>query len=424
MLDIKKIRKNSDEILTTLSKKDKNVSLDSILKLDNSLKTLTTKLNELQADQNSKSKEVGILKSKGESAEDIFADLKILSGKIKELEKEQRELSSSLKDALLEIPNLPHSSCPQGSSEKDNVVLLESFESGSKKEFDFKPKDHLEIGKQLDILDFEIAAKISGSGFPLYKGKGALLERALINFMIDYHLKNFNYTEFFTPFLVKPDSALTTGQLPKFSDDMYHIEKDDLFLIPTAEVSLTNIHKDDILSLDNLPKYYLGYSACFRREAGSYGKDTRGLLRVHQFNKVELVKFVEPKYSYKELDSLVKQSAKILDLLELDYRIIELCTGDLSFAAAKCFDLEVWAPGEEKWLEVSSCSNFEDFQSRRGNIRFKDANGKTDFIHTLNGSGLATPRIFAAFLETHQRPDGSIKIPATLQPYMGISEIK
>ena len=424
MLDIKKIRKNSDEILTTLSKKDKNVSLDSILKLDNSLKTLTTKLNELQADQNSKSKEVGILKSKGESAEDIFADLKILSGKIKELEKEQRELSSSLKDALLEIPNLPHSSCPQGSSEKDNVVLLESFESGSKKEFDFKPKDHLEIGKQLDILDFEIAAKISGSGFPLYKGKGALLERALINFMIDYHLKTFNYTEFFTPFLVKPDSALTTGQLPKFSDDMYHIEKDDLFLIPTAEVSLTNIHKDDILSLDNLPKYYLGYSACFRREAGSYGKDTRGLLRVHQFNKVELVKFVEPKYSYQELDSLVKQSAKILDLLELDYRIIELCTGDLSFAAAKCFDLEVWAPGEEKWLEVSSCSNFEDFQSRRGNIRFKDANGKTDFIHTLNGSGLATPRIFAAFLETHQRPDGSIKIPATLQPYMGISEIK
>ena len=424
MLDIKKIRKNSDEILTTLSKKDKNVSLDSILKLDNSLKTLTAKLNELQADQNSKSKEVGILKSKGESAEDIFADLKILSGKIKELEKEQRDLSSSLKYALLEIPNLPHSSCPQGSSEKDNVVLLESFESGSKKEFDFKPKDHLEIGKQLDILDFEIAAKISGSGFPLYKGKGALLERALINFMIDYHLKTFNYTEFFTPFLVKPDSALTTGQLPKFSDDMYHIEKDDLFLIPTAEVSLTNIHKDDILSLDNLPKYYLGYSACFRREAGSYGKDTRGLLRVHQFNKVELVKFVEPKYSYQELDSLVKQSAKILDLLELDYRIIELCTGDLSFAAAKCFDLEVWAPGEEKWLEVSSCSNFEDFQSRRGNIRFKDANGKTDFIHTLNGSGLATPRIFAAFLETHQRPDGSIKIPATLQPYMGISEIK
>tara|TARA_B100001559_G_scaffold191540_1_gene160294 strand:- start:442 stop:1113 length:672 start_codon:yes stop_codon:yes gene_type:complete len=223
---------------------------------------------------------------------------------------------------------------------------------------------------------------------------------------------------------VKPESALTTGQLPKFSEDMYHIEKDDLYLIPTAEVSLTNIHKDEILSIKDLPKYYLGYSACFRREAGSYGKDTRGLLRVHQFNKVELVKFVEPESSYDELDSLVKQARNILDMLELNYRVIELCTGDLSFAAAKCFDLEVWAPGEEKWLEVSSCSNFEDFQSRRGNIRFKDASGKTDFIHTLNGSGLATPRIFAAFLETHQREDGSIKIPAPLQPYLGISEIK
>ena len=223
---------------------------------------------------------------------------------------------------------------------------------------------------------------------------------------------------------MKPESALTTGQLPKFSEDMYHIEKDDLYLIPTAEVSLTNIHKDEILSIKDLPKYYLGYSACFRREAGSYGKDTRGLLRVHQFNKVELVKFVEPESSYDELDSLVKQARNILDMLELNYRVIELCTGDLSFAAAKCFDLEVWAPGEEKWLEVSSCSNFEDFQSRRGNIRFKDASGKTDFIHTLNGSGLATPRIFAAFLETHQREDGSIKIPAPLQPYLGISEIK
>ncbi len=306
-------------------------------------------------------------------------------------------------------------------SEKDNIVV---FENKLDTKFSFIPKNHIEIGKKLDILDFELAAKISGSGFPLFKGKGASLERALINFMIDYHLNNFDYTEFFTPFLVKPESALTTGQLPKFSEDMYHIEKDDLYLIPTAEVSLTNIHKDDILSVEDLPKYYLGYSACFRREAGSYGKDTRGLLRVHQFNKVELVKFVEPESSYDELDSLVNQARNILDMLELNYRVIELCTGDLSFAAAKCFDLEVWAPGEEKWLEVSSCSNFEDFQSRRGNIRFKDASGKTDFIHTLNGSGLATPRIFAAFLETHQREDGSIKIPAPLQPYLGISEIK
>ena len=421
MLDIKKIRNNTDDVLKALLKKDNDISLNNILDIDSKLKSLTTKLNELQAEQNSKSKEVGQLKSKGESSDDIFKDLKVLSEKIKEFEKEQKELSSNLKKALLEIPNIPHVSCPEGVNEKDNVVVSDNKNT---KDFDFPLKDHIEIGKKLDILDFEVAAKISGSGFPLYKGNGALLERALINFMTDYHLKNFDYTEFFTPFLVKPESALTTGQLPKFSEDMYHIEKDDLYLIPTAEVSLTNIHKDDILSINELPKYYLGYSACFRREAGSYGKDTRGLLRVHQFNKVELVKFVDPTKSYEELDSLVRQASNILDLLELDYRVIELCSGDLSFAAAKCFDLEVWSPGEEKWLEVSSCSNFEDFQSRRGNIRFKNSDGDIDFVHTLNGSGLATPRIFAALLETHQNKDGIIRIPQCLQPYMGISEIK
>jgi len=421
MLDIKKIRNNPDEVLKSLSRKDNNISIDKILKIDAELKVLTTELNNLQANQNSKSKEIGLLKSKGESADDTFSDLKVLSEKIKELEKQQRILSSSLKKELLEVPNIPHLSSPQGADSKDNVVV---HENNSNRKFNFDLKNHIDIGTELGILDFEVAAKMSGSGFPLYKGKGALLERALINFMIDYHLKNFNYTEFFTPFLVKPDSAITTGQLPKFSEDMYHIEKDDLYLIPTAEVSLTNIHKDDILSLSDLPKYYLGYSACFRREAGSYGKDTKGLLRVHQFNKVELVKFVEPKNSYNELDSLVKQATKILDMLELDYRVIELCDGDLSFAASKCFDLEVWAPGEQKWLEVSSCSNFEDFQARRGNIRYKDSDGKTDFIHTLNGSGLATPRIFAALLETHQKENGSVEIPECLQPYMGISEIK
>ena len=421
MLDIKKIRNNPDKVLKSLSRKDNNISIDKILKIDAELKVLTTELNNLQANQNSKSKEIGLLKSKGESADDTFSDLKVLSEKIKELEKQQRILSSSLKKELLEVPNIPHLSSPQGTDSKDNVVV---HENNSNRKFNFDLKNHIDIGTELGILDFEVAAKMSGSGFPLYKGKGALLERALINFMIDYHLKNFNYTEFFTPFLVKPDSAITTGQLPKFSEDMYHIEKDDLYLIPTAEVSLTNIHKDDILSLSDLPKYYLGYSACFRREAGSYGKDTKGLLRVHQFNKVELVKFVEPKNSYNELDSLVKQATKILDMLELDYRVIELCDGDLSFAASKCFDLEVWSPGEQKWLEVSSCSNFEDFQARRGNIRYKDSDGKTDFIHTLNGSGLATPRIFAALLETHQKENGSVEIPECLQPYMGISEIK
>ena len=421
MLDLKKIRENPKKFKDLISLKEKDVSLKKITDLDSQLKSLVSKLNNLQADQNNKSKEIGIMKSKGEKTNDLFSDLKKLSDEIKLLEKEEKKISLSLKEELLQIPNIPHSTVPIGSSEKDNVIKVDCDE---KKKFNFKPRNHIDLGKGLDILDFESAAKISGSGFPMFKGKGALLERALISFMIDFSLKNYNYTEFFTPFMVKPDSALTTGQLPKFDDDMYYIEKDDLFLIPTAEVSLTNIHKDEILQNEELPKYYLGYSSCFRREAGSYGKDTRGLLRVHQFNKVELVKFVEPSRSYEELESLVSQAAEICKLLELDYRVIELCTGDLSFSAAKCYDIEVWAPGESKWLEVSSCSNFEDFQSRRGNIRFKNVEGKVEFVHTLNGSGLATPRIFASLIETHQNEDGSISIPVALQPYLGISEIK
>lgn len=421
MLDLKKIRENPKKFKDLISLKEKDVSLKKIIDLDSQLKSLVSKLNNLQADQNNKSKEIGIMKSKGEKTNDLFSDLKKLSDEIKLLEKEEKKISLSLKEELLQIPNIPHSTVPIGLSEKDNIIKVDCDE---KKKFNFKPRDHIDLGKGLDILDFESAAKISGSGFPMFKGKGALLERALISFMIDFSLKNYNYTEFFTPFMVKPDSALTTGQLPKFDDDMYYIEKDDLFLIPTAEVSLTNIHKDEILQNEELPKYYLGYSSCFRREAGSYGKDTRGLLRVHQFNKVELVKFVEPSRSYEELESLVSQAAEICKLLELDYRVIELCTGDLSFSAAKCYDIEVWAPGESKWLEVSSCSNFEDFQSRRGNIRFKNVEGKVEFVHTLNGSGLATPRIFASLIETHQNEDGSISIPVALQPYLGISEIK
>tara|TARA_B100000678_G_scaffold247343_1_gene220651 strand:- start:42 stop:1307 length:1266 start_codon:yes stop_codon:yes gene_type:complete len=421
MLDLKKIRENPKKFKDLISLKEKDVSLKKIIDLDSQLKSLVSKLNNLQADQNNKSKEIGIMKSKGEKTNDLFSDLKKLSDEIKLLEKEEKKISLSLKEELLQIPNIPHSTVPIGLSEKDNIIKVDCDE---KKKFNFKPRNHIDLGKGLDILDFESAAKISGSGFPMFKGKGALLERALISFMIDFSLKNYNYTEFFTPFMVKPDSALTTGQLPKFDDDMYYIEKDDLFLIPTAEVSLTNIHKDEILQNEELPKYYLGYSSCFRREAGSYGKDTRGLLRVHQFNKVELVKFVEPSRSYEELESLVSQAAEICKLLELDYRVIELCTGDLSFSAAKCYDIEVWAPGESKWLEVSSCSNFEDFQSRRGNIRFKNVEGKVEFVHTLNGSGLATPRIFASLIETHQNEDGSISIPVALQPYLGISEIK
>ena len=421
MIDIKNIREQQSLIQESLRKKDKSISLDSIVEADINLRELTKKLNDLQSEQNQQSKEIGILKSQGKSDESVFAKLKKLSNTIKDLEDEHRTKSKILKDMLLEIPNIPHNSVPIGASEKENVIKKDC---SKKKKINFRPKSHIDIAQNLDLIDFEAGAKISGAGFLLYKGNGALLERALINFMIDFHLKNYNYTEFFIPFLVKEESAITTGQLPKFYEDMYHTEKDKLYLIPTAEVPLTNIHRDDILEVSDLPKYYLANSACFRREAGSYGKDTKGLLRVHQFNKVELVKFVHPTSSYDELESLAKQATKILDLLELDYRIIELCSGDLSFAAAKCYDLEVWAPGEEQWLEVSSCSNFEDFQSRRGNIRFRDDNGKVDYLHTLNGSGLATPRIFAALLETHQNKDGSITIPVALQPYMGLSEIK
>ena len=421
MIAIKKIRDNQSLVEEGISKKGESVNLNEIIKFDSELRNLTKKLNDLQSEQNKKSKEIGRLKPENSKDKSIFSDLKNLSNEVKDLESTHRIKSEEFRNMLLEIPNIPHDSVPIGKNSDQNVIYKDC---SSKKEFTFEPKSHVDIVKSLDLIDFEAGAKISGTGFPLYKGNGALLERALINFMIDYNLKNYNYIEIFPPFLVRPDSGITTGQLPKFSEDMYHIEKDDLYLIPTAEVPITNIHKDEILNLEDLPKYYLAYSACFRREAGSYGKDTRGLLRVHQFNKVELVKFVHPNDSYAELETLTNQASKILDMLELDYRIVELCSGDLSFAASKCYDLEVWAPGEKKWLEVSSCSNFEAFQSRRGNIRFRDEDNKTNYVHTLNGSGLATPRVLAALIETHQQEDGSISIPSSLQPYTGLAEIK
>ena len=421
MIAIKKIRDNQSLVEEGISKKGESIDLSAIVKFDSELRDLTKKLNDLQSEQNKKSKEIGKLKSENLEDKSVFTALKKLSNEVKDLENAHRIKSEEFRNMLLQIPNLPHNSVPVGDNSDQNVIYKDC---SSKKEFSFEPKSHVDLVKNLDLIDFEAGAKISGSGFPLYKGNGALLERALINFMIDYNLKNYNYTEIFPPFLVRPDSATTTGQLPKFNEDMYYIEKDDLYLIPTSEVPLTNIHKDEILNLEDLPKYYLAYSACFRREAGSYGKDTRGLLRVHQFNKVELVKFVHPNDSYTELETLTDQASKILDMLELDYRIVELCSGDLSFAASKCYDLEVWAPGEKKWLEVSSCSNFEDFQSRRGNIRFRDEDNKTNHVHTLNGSGLATPRVLAALIETHQKEDGSISIPSSLQPYTGLAEIK
>jgi len=318
------------------------------------------------------------------------------------------------------LANIAHPSVPQGDASCNEVVR----EWGKKPDFDFEPLNHIDIAEKLDIIDFKRAAKISGRNFVLFKGKGALLERALLNFMLDLHIKKHGYTEICPPYLVNRDSMTATGQLPKMEDDMYKTTEDDFFLIPTAEVPLTNIHRDEILDSDDLPLYYTAFTSCFRREAGSYGRDTRGLVRVHQFDKVELVKFVRPEDSYKELDKLVNDAEEVLQLLGLPYRVVELAYGDLSFAAAKCYDLEVFSPGVNRWLEVSSCSNFEDFQARRGNIRFKDkSDNRVKFVHTLNGSGLALARIVVAVLENFQNKDASITIPQVLRGYMNGAEV-
>ena len=385
--------------------------------MDESYRSDLGEANALRAKRNKASDKIAKAKRSGENADDAIADMRAVSKQIKALDDKTQNSKSKLNTLLLDLPNIPHQSVPLGKDEKDNQLIREWGELVDK---EFKLKPHLELGEALSLFDFERGAKISGSGFPLYTGWGAKLERALINYMLDVQTEGHGYTEIFPPFVVRPDSAVTTGQLPKFGDDMYLSERDGLWLIPTAEVPVTNIHQDEILSEDQLPINYTAYSACFRREAGSYGKDTRGFLRLHQFNKVELVKFVKPEDSYDELEKLVGHAEAILQSLGLKYRVVELCTGDLSFSAAKCYDIELWAPGEQKWLEVSSCSNFEDFQARRGNIRFRrKRDKKVEFVHTLNGSGVATPRLLVALLETHQNENGSISIPKPLQSYLG-----
>ncbi|MFH0790380.1 MAG: serine--tRNA ligase, partial [Candidatus Omnitrophota bacterium] len=345
------------------------------------------------------------------------------SQKIGVLEADLRHVQPEIDKIILNIPNIPHPSIPRGDPSKNEIVR----EWGSLREFDFKPLSHVELCQNLDIIDFSRAAKITGANFILYKGLGARLERALINFMLDLHTQKHGYREIFPPFLVNRASMTGTGQLPKLEDDMYRLKDDDLFLIPTAEVPVTNIHRDEILNEEDLPVYYAAYSACFRREAGSYGKDTKGLMRVHQFNKVEMVKFVRPETSYDELERLLKDAEEVLQLLGLQYRVKVLATQDLSFSAAKCYDIEAYASGIDKWLEVSSCSNFESFQARRANIKFRrrteNKAQKIDFVHTLNGSGIALARTVIAILENYQQKDGSVLIPEVLRPYMGASEI-
>jgi seryl-tRNA synthetase len=370
----------------------------------------------LKSVRNRVSKEIGERLKAGGDAAKLKAQMKEVSDEIQRFDRSLKAIETELDELLRWVPNLPHPSVPVGDSEEFNRF---HHSWGDPLQVDFPLKDHLTLGEELDILDFPRGAKIAGSGFPVYRGKGAALERALINFMLDLHVRHHGYTEIFPPFLANPDSMYGTGQLPKLADDMYFVDRDGLYLIPTAEVPVTNLHRNETLPADRLPVKYTAYTACFRREAGSYGRETRGFLRVHQFNKVELVKFTHPDASYDELETLLKDAEEVLQKLELHYRVVELCTGDLSFASAKTYDIETWAPAEGKWLETSSVSNFEDFQARRMGIRFREKPGaKSRFVHTLNGSGVATSRLMAALLETYQTDEGTVMVPKVLHPYL------
>ncbi len=424
MLDIKLIRENPELVKQGIeNKNEKHNTVDEILTLDSKKRAILTEVEEKKSKKNKVSAEVGKLKKAGENADEIIAEMKQLGEDIKNLDAEVKTVDEELTKLTMWVPNLPHKSVPIGKNEDSNVETKQWLPEGFTFENDEPILDHIELGKKLNILDFERGAKITGSGFPVYVGKGARLERALINFMLDYHLDNHGYTEIMPPLFVNKESMEGTGQLPKMQDDMYYAEKDDLYAIPTAEVPITNMHRNEILSESQLPINYTGYTPCFRREAGSYGKDSKGFLRTHQFNKVEMVKFVKPETSYDELNNLVSNVEDILHELKIPYRILELCSGDLSFAAAKCFDIETWSPAENKWLEASSCSNFESFQARRAKIRFKNENKKTEFVHTLNGSGLATSRLMVSILENYQTPEGKIIVPKVLQKYTGFEII-
>ena len=419
MLDIKLIRENPELIkqrLATRGRGDES-RVAEIAALDEKRRKLATESDGLKAERNKVSKEIGTAKSKGQVAGPAMAAMKQVGDKIAALDKEIAVVEVQLQDALLVIPNLPHESVTVGKEAADNPEMRRW---GTKPEFEFKPKPHWEIGEKLGMLDFARATKITGSGFILYKGAGAQLERALINMLLDLHTREHGYTEISPPFLINRQSMIGTGQLPKFDEaNMYRLRDDELYLAPTAEVPVTNIHRDEILKEEQLPIYYCAYTPCFRREAGAAGKETRGMIRVHQFDKVELVKFAKPESSYDELEKLVANAEKVLQLLGLHYRIVLLCTGDVGNAAAKTYDIEVWAPGQNAYLEVSSCSNYEEFQARRANIKFKDAAGKNRFVHTLNGSGTALARLYVALLETYQQADGSLKLPEILATYLG-----
>jgi seryl-tRNA synthetase len=423
VLDLKFIRENPDIVEASLKHRRADISLSRLLDADRQWRYTQTEADKLRNYQNNVSKEIAELKRSNQNASDKIAEMKNISQKIKEFNNQAQSLKAEIDKTLMEIPNIPHETTPIGSSESDNPEIKRW---GKQPNFDFEPKPHWEIAEALDIVDFRRGSKIAGNNFLLYKGIGAKLERALINFMLDLHTNKHGYTEISPPFVANRPTMTGTGQLPKFESDMYRCDHDqenpenDLFLIPTAEVPITNIFANELLSGANLPINYTAYTPCFRREAGSYGRETRGMIRLHQFDKVEMVKFTPPETSYDEHESLLTNVEAVVQALSLPYRVITLCTADLGFSASKCYDVEVWTAGEERFLEISSCSNFEDFQARRANIRFRRESGaKPEFVHTLNASGLALPRVVIAILENYQYADGSVGIPQVLKPYMG-----
>ncbi|MBS0014200.1 MAG: serine--tRNA ligase [Desulfobacterales bacterium] len=420
MLEIKYVRQNLDDVRNALSKRGDTADLETFAGADEKRRRILAELEELRHRRNVVSDEIAAMKKQGQSADEQIAQMKEVSTRVKTLEQSLAEYESRINEILIRIPNMPHESVPEGRDEDDNAVVRHV---GRPPEFDFEPLPHWTVGENLGILDFERAAKIAGARFPLYMGDAALLERALISFMLSLHTLEHGYKEVLPPFIVNRHSMTCTGQLPKFEEDLFKLEGRDYFLIPTAEVPVTNIHQDEILDETDLPVYYTAFTPCFRAEAGSYGKDTRGLIRQHQFNKVELVKFAAPENSYDELEKLLSDAESVLKALGLAYRVVLLCTGDMGFASAKTYDIEVWMPAQQKYREISSCSNFESFQARRAGIRFKRKGRKgTELVHTLNGSGLAVGRTLAALLENYQQADGSVVIPEALWPYMGGKE--
>lgn len=423
MLDIRLIREQPEFVKERLATRgcDDAAKIDEVLRVDAERRKAETSLQQLNADRKRISKEIGGKRSRGETSEELERGVRAIGERIAQLEEQASEGEERQRSLLLNVPNLPHAFAPVGKDASDNPVVRSW---GEKPQFASPPLDHVAIGERLRLFDLERAAKLSGSGFICFIGAGARFERALIQFMLDLHTREHGYVEMSPPFLVRRDCMVGTTQLPKFEEDMYGLEENEMFLAPTAEVPVTNFHREEILSASELPKKFVAYTPCFRREAGSAGRENRGIIRVHQFDKVELVKLTAPDNSYAEHESLTANAERVLQLLGLHYRIIELCTGDLGFGSAKTYDIEVWSPGQNGYLEVSSCSNFEDFQARRMNLRFKGAEGKNRFCHTLNGSGLALPRLFAALIEAGQQPDGSVRLPEALHSYFGASEIR